>query len=113
MRTPEGKIKDKVKALLTEHGAYQFWPVQMGYGKRTLDCLVCHYGRFLAIETKRPGKALTPLQQVIAVEMSKTGGTVLRVNSEEELVELKLILESIERPYRQALERNDYLKARG
>lgn len=89
MRTPEGKIKDKVKALLTEHDAYQFWPVPTGYGKRTLDCLVCHYGRFLAIETKRAGKDLTAFQKITRASMTKACGSVFRVTNEMELAALR------------------------
>lgn len=84
MRTPEGRIKDKVKALLIEHGCYQFWPVQMGYGAATLDCLVCHYGRFFAIETKAPGKDLTARQKLTRAQMTKACGSVFRVSNEAE-----------------------------
>lgn len=85
MKTPEGKIKDKVKALLAEHGAYQFWPVPMGFGKRTLDCLVCHRGYFLAIETKGAGKDLTKFQKLTRDEINAAQGPVLRVRDDLEL----------------------------
>lgn len=85
MKTPEGKIKDKVKVLLTEHGAYQYWPVPMGYGKRTLDCLVCYRGRFLAIETKGAGKDLTAFQKITRNEINAARGPVLRVRDTAEL----------------------------
>lgn len=85
MKTPEGKIKDKVKALLAEHGAYQFWPVPMGFGKRTLDVLACHYGRFLVVETKREGQDLTKFQKITRDEMLAAGATVLRVRDDLEL----------------------------
>lgn len=53
--TPEGKVKQQIKAYLTELGAYQFWPVQMGMGATTVDCLACVNGRFFGIEVKRAG----------------------------------------------------------
>ncbi len=51
----EAAVKDDVKAYLTSIGAYWFMPVQTGYGRSTLDFLVCHKGCFYGIETKRPG----------------------------------------------------------
>lgn len=100
MRTPEGKIKDKVKATLAAHGAYQFWPVPMGFGKRTLDCLACHHGRFLAVETKRAGKDLTPFQKNTKGEMRKAGAFVVRVSNDDELEILCALLETIEQSHR-------------
>ena len=75
--TPEGKVKDKVKRLLAKYGAYQFWPVQTGYGAPTLDCLACYKGYFIGIETKAPGKHPTPRQQLTMEDMVKAGGRVL------------------------------------
>jgi hypothetical protein len=60
MLTPEGKTKDKVKAILKRYdGVYTYWPVPFGYGKATLDCLGCYRGRFFSIETKAAGKKPT------------------------------------------------------
>lgn len=53
--TPEGAVKKDIKDWLASIGAYQFWPVQFGYGKRTVDCLACINGGFVAFEVKRPG----------------------------------------------------------
>lgn len=85
MTTPEGKIKDKVKAYLDSIGAYYFMPVQMGYGKRTLDFLCCVRGHFVAIETKRPGKAMAPFQSRIQEEISNAGGVAIRIRDQLEL----------------------------
>ena len=79
MATPESKVKAKVKALLKHHEAYQFWPVQMGYGAATLDCLGCHAGRFFAVETKAPGKKLTVRQEDTASKMREAQGVVFVV----------------------------------
>jgi hypothetical protein len=75
-QTPEGRVKDKVKRLLKKHGAYQFWPVQMGYGAATLDCLGCHNGHFFGIETKAPGKKPTPRQRLTMDDMREANGAV-------------------------------------
>ena len=63
--TPEGRVKQQIKAYLRSIGAYQFWPVQMGFGSPTVDCLACINGKFYGIEVKRPGHAnmATPRQE--------------------------------------------------
>jgi hypothetical protein len=81
--TPEGRVKVQVKGMLKEHRAYQFWPVQTGMGKRTLDCLGTHRGRFFAIETKAPGAKLTPPQELIRQEIQLAGGTVFVIGETE------------------------------
>lgn len=90
--TPEGEIKEKVKKLLVEHGAYFFMPVQTGYGKRTLDFLCCMRGQFFAVETKRAKEKLTALQNAIAREMMDAGGLVFAVHDEETLAYLSKFL---------------------
>jgi len=72
--TPEGKVKLAVKKLLSAYQPYTFWPVQTGFGGRTLDCLGMYKSYGFAIETKRPGKTLTPLQQVAARDIEEQGG---------------------------------------
>lgn len=89
MTTPEGKIKDKVKAYLDSIGAYYFMPVQMGYGKRTLDFLCCVRGYFVAIETKRPGSDMSPFQKRIRHDIESADGVVWRINNDDELEEFK------------------------
>ena len=80
--TPEGKVKAKLKARLKTlpEPVYQFWPVQTGMGAATLDCLLCYKGCFHAIETKAPGKHLTPRQEMIANAIREAGGVVFRVD---------------------------------
>lgn len=82
--TPEGRVKKKVKALLSTYGAYQDWPVPAGYGKPTLDCIGCHKGRYFAIETKAPGKHLTPRQEDTKANMEAAQGKVFVVVGSEE-----------------------------
>lgn len=83
MSTPEGRIKDKVKKKLKlVPRRYSFWPVQTGMGAKTLDCLLCINGRFVAIETKAPGKDLTELQKVHRAEIEAAGGIVLKIDGD-------------------------------
>lgn len=78
----ESEVKERVKRHLKKHGAYWFMPVQTGYGASTLDFLVCHGGRFLAIETKRPGKDMTARQMLVAEKIVDAGGHVLVIGNE-------------------------------
>lgn len=78
--TPEGKVKDRVKKLLKEAGAYYHLPVLNGMGAPTLDIIGCHRGAFFAIETKAPGKKPTERQLQTMEAMSAAGGTVFVVD---------------------------------
>lgn len=75
--TPEGLVKEKVKKMLKEAGAYFHMPVQNGMGKPSLDFVCCHNGRFLAIETKTEKGKLTLRQQATIDEMQAAGAIVL------------------------------------
>lgn len=75
-KTPEGKVKDKIKKALKEHGAYYYMSVPYGYGAPTLDFTGCHRGRFFAIEAKAPGNKPTPRQELTAQEMKAAGAAV-------------------------------------
>ena len=77
MATPESYVKEKVKKLLKEAGAYYHMPVQNGMGKPSLDFVCCHQGRFLAIETKAEKGVLTLRQKATMDEMQKAGAIVL------------------------------------
>ena len=82
MSTPEGKIKIALKRELSRvPESYQFWPVQMGLGAATLDCLLCVAGHFVAIETKAPGKELTARQEITRKALAKAGAMVYVVDS--------------------------------
>jgi hypothetical protein len=76
--TPEGKVKAKVKRVLSRYAdfIYGFWPVPSGYGESSLDYVGCCCGRFFAIETKAPGKEPTNRQKMVANMMIRAGGDV-------------------------------------
>lgn len=78
----EADVKNEIKVHLESVGAYQFWPVQMGFGARTIDCFACYRGRFLAIETKRPkGGKLTTKQRNTLRDVQWAGGKVMVATS--------------------------------
>lgn len=83
--TPEGEIKKNIKKALklAGKGIYWFMPVQTGYGKSSLDFLVCQDGKFLAIEAKREGKTLTPRQRRVAQQIKDAGGDVWLVEGDK------------------------------
>ena len=55
--TPEGKVKKDVKAWLKARKIWFYMPVQNGMGVVGIPDLICCWdGKFLAIETKAPGK---------------------------------------------------------
>ena len=82
--TPEGKVKEKVKKVLKEYGAYYHMPVQNGMGKPSLDFVCCHKGRFIAIETKTEKGKLTLRQQATIDEMQKAGAITLVIRGESD-----------------------------
>ena len=50
----EAEVKQRVKRILDEAGAYWYMVVPTGYGRRGVpDFFVCHRGKVLAVETKR------------------------------------------------------------
>ena len=79
----ERTIKLAVKRRLKQVGAYQHWPVQMGMGEPTLDCIGCYLGLYFAVETKRPGGKVTRLQQVTIDRIQAANGLALVIDSLE------------------------------
>lgn len=78
----EADVKKALKAYLKEKGAWSFMPVPMGRGRRTVDFLVCYWGKFIAIETKRPSKpSPTKLQRYELYSVRQAGGYAIVENS--------------------------------
>ena len=77
-RTPEARVKHKVKLILVQYEdiIYQNWPVPIGYGAPMLDCIGSIRGRSFAIETKAPGEKPTP-RQLSTMRAMKKGGVKL------------------------------------
>lgn len=97
MATPEAAVKKLVKkaldALPCPH--YRFLPVQTGFGAKTLDFLISVAGRFVAIETKAPGKKPTPLQEFTIEQIKAAGGLVFVVDGKERLDEAMVVLRKL------------------
>jgi hypothetical protein len=81
MTTPEKKVKDKVKKLLGEYGAYYFMPATGGFGKSGVpDIVACIKGRFIGIECKANGGKPTALQEKNLVDIMNKGGVAILVD---------------------------------
>ena len=80
-KTPEGKVKDSIKALCKARGAYYAMPVMVGMASNgTPDFLICYKGAFIAVEAKAGKGTTTALQKVRLREIAAAGGTALVVN---------------------------------
>lgn len=80
-KTPEAKVKDKVKQILKDHKAYYFMPATGGYGSSGVpDIVVCFKGVFVGIECKAGTNKPTALQIQNLEQISKAGGYALVVN---------------------------------
>lgn len=90
--TPEGKVKNDVKLILRQLGAYYVMPATGGYGASGApDFLVCHKGRFIAIECKAKKNNPTPLQKLHFDAIVKAGGQTFLAD-EQSVLNLKSFL---------------------
>lgn len=97
MSTPEKKVKDKVRALLKQYGAYYAMPATGGFGASGVpDFLVCFTGRFIGIECKAGGNTPTKLQENNLEAINKTGGIALVIN-EHNISSLEIVLSNLEK----------------
>lgn len=77
--TKESDVKDKVRALLTQHGWMWWMPPANGYGTRTVDFLALKDGHFLAVETKFAKRPVTVNQIKFLADVAKNGGSAVVV----------------------------------
>lgn len=90
--TPEVKVKKQIRKMLDEAGAYYAMPIGTGYGNSGVpDFLICHRGRFIAVEAKAGNNKPTALQELHMARIRSNGGTALVIN-EDNLQELKELL---------------------
>ena len=93
-KTPEGEIKDQVRKVLDEMGAYYFFPAANGYGRTGIpDVIACVGGHFVGIECKAGSKQPTALQQRELDNIEKAKGTGILINADN-ISNLKNILET-------------------
>ena len=92
MTTPEGKLKDKVRAVLKLYEAYYHQPVMNGMGAPSLDFICCHKGRYFGIETKAGSKGMTPRQSLTSQAIEAAGGKAFLINETSGMDALKEFL---------------------
>jgi hypothetical protein len=100
-QTPEGKVKDKIKAILKRRNVYYAMPIGTGFGNAGVPDFLCSvppYGRFLAIEAKAGTGKTTALQEKHLAEIRNTGAEAIVVN-ESGYFELEGLLEDMGAKY--------------
>lgn len=88
MATPEGRVKEAVKKWLKAHKLWYYMPVQNGMGVVGIpDFVCCWKGRFVAIETKAPGKRgnLSANQENQIMSIHLAGGAAIVVDDVTQL----------------------------
>jgi hypothetical protein len=99
MRTPEGQVKADIKKLLDSYGAqlYYHMSVQTGFGRRTLDFLICYRGWFAAVEVKRKGGKGRLFQERLVEDIKKSGGAARIVDDVSEVESLLIAVNQLPR----------------
>ena len=94
MTTPEGKVKSLVREVCAEYGAsIDCWmPVPAGYGESRLDFHICYRGRYIAVETKAPGRKPTDRQRRNIARLERAGAKVFVIDSAEGAEQLRTYL---------------------
>ena len=81
--TPEKKVKDKVKKVLVDAGAYYFMPGTHGYGASGVpDIVGCYQSKFFGIECKAGDNKPTALQERELNRILNAGGEAYVINEE-------------------------------
>ena len=93
MATPEKKVKERVKKILDELGAYYFFP-SSAYGGRSgvPDIIACYEGLFIGIECKVGKNKPTKLQLIELGKIKKAKGLALLFNDTTEPEDLKTLI---------------------
>lgn len=86
--TPEGKVKQKIKAMLSSYGSdvYYFMPAMGSFGKAGVpDIVACVKGAFVAIEVKADKRKNppTPLQEKNLIEIKDADGHALVIDAND------------------------------
>jgi hypothetical protein len=83
--TPEGRVKSRVRKLLSQYqGMFTYWPVPGGFGRATIDVFGCYRGLFFAIETKAEGKKPTLRQTQELSNIERAMGHVFVIAGEDD-----------------------------
>ena len=79
----ESDVKQRVKQILKELGAWWYMPVPSGYGVQGIpDFIVCYKGLFIAIETKYGKNKCSKWQEIRLNEIDGHNGLAMVINEE-------------------------------
>lgn len=96
--TRENAILGTITRELTRRGAWWVKTHGTGTGRNGIpDLLACHYGVFIAIETKTRHGRTRPLQAFELEQVAKAGGYTLTARSLDQVRELLDEIETIDR----------------
>jgi hypothetical protein len=90
--TPEGAVKAHVRKALIARGIWYYLPVSNGMGQHGIPDFICCVpptGKFLAIETKAPGRisTVTPLQERAIGNIRAAHGWAIVIDDVQDLVD--------------------------
>lgn len=87
-RTPEAILKTEIRRYLTSIGA--FWSsVQGGMGSKPgdPDIVVCHEGRYYAVEAKSSDGSLREMQRIRKGQIEDAGGVYIVARSVQDVAD--------------------------
>ena len=91
----EKQVKDAVKKLLDDVGAWYYMPVQTGFGAHGIpDFVCCVAGKFLGVETKFGGNVQSAWQLKQELAIDRASGVYL-VITEKDLPLLEATLQEL------------------
>ena len=92
-RFPKPKIKEaditrQIRQYLDMQGIFHWkqWQGPMSQPKGVSDIIGIYNGRFLAIEIKKPGGKLTPMQAAFIMKVIAAGGIGLMATSVDDVI---------------------------
>ena len=95
--TPEAKIKNKINKLLYSFGekVYFFMPVPSGYGRSSIDYLLCVDGLFVGLEAKKPKGKPTLRQQGVLEDIRAAGGSTFVIDDDDDIEALDKFIRAV------------------
>ena len=104
MTTPEGKIKQKIDAMLKSKGVWYFKPQAGPFGRSGVpDYIICSYGQLVGVEAKADKtKKPTALQAQCMEKIEAAGGKAYVVYDQATLDHVESVLDMHEKLYASA-----------
>jgi Holliday junction resolvase len=77
----EKSVKEKIKKILKQYGAWYCMPIGTRFGKSGVpDFICCYKGHFLAVEAKSSAGKPTALQSYEMAKIDQNDGTTMVIN---------------------------------